>query len=153
MNVQLSQTCWNGVVFVSGLPDIKPSNQSASVYIYIIFTFMHLADTFIQSDLQCIQHIHLLSVCVFPGNRTHNLCAANAVLYHWATGTCFIPDTCIAFSLFICSGASVSDEFTFWFICPQTTGANYFPHIVFVFLPNEMWNFVYKYLFALIVVV
>ncbi len=24
---------------------------------------------------------------VFPGNRTHNLCAANAILYHWATGT------------------------------------------------------------------
>ncbi len=29
------------------------------------FTFMHLADAFIQSDLQL--------VCVFPGNRTHNL--------------------------------------------------------------------------------
>ncbi len=28
-----------------------------------------------------------LSVCVFPGNRTHDLCAANAMLYHWATGT------------------------------------------------------------------
>ncbi len=27
-----------------------------------------------------------LSVCV-PGNRTHNLCTANAMLYHWATGT------------------------------------------------------------------
>ncbi len=26
------------------------------------FTFMHLADTFIQSDLQCIKVIHLLSV-------------------------------------------------------------------------------------------
>ncbi len=39
------------------------------------FTFMHLADAFIQSDLQCIQAIHLLSVCVFPGNRTHNLVA------------------------------------------------------------------------------
>ncbi len=28
-----------------------------------------------------------LSVCVFPGNRTHDLCTANAMLYHWATGT------------------------------------------------------------------
>ncbi len=28
-----------------------------------------------------------LSVHVFPGNRIHNLCAANAMLYHWATGT------------------------------------------------------------------
>ncbi len=53
----------------------------------VAFTFMHLADAFIQSDLQCIQAIHFLSVCVFPGNRTHNLCAADAMLYHWATGT------------------------------------------------------------------
>ncbi len=28
-----------------------------------------------------------VSTHVFPGNRTHNLCAANAMLYHWATGT------------------------------------------------------------------
>ncbi len=50
-----------------------------SMYIFT-FTFMHLADAFIQSDLQCIQVIHVLSACVFPGNRTHNLCAANAML-------------------------------------------------------------------------
>ncbi len=51
-------------------------------------TFMHLADTFIQSDLQGIQAIHVLSVCVFPGNWTHTtFCAANAMLYHWATET------------------------------------------------------------------
>ncbi len=34
---------------------------------------MHLADAFIQSDLQCIQVIFVLSVYVFPGNWTHNL--------------------------------------------------------------------------------
>ncbi len=51
------------------------------------FTFMHLADAFIQSDLQYIQVIHCLSVYVFPGNWTHNLCAANAMLYHWTTAT------------------------------------------------------------------
>ncbi len=51
------------------------------------YTFMHLADAFIQSVLQCIQVIHFSSVCVFPGNRTHNLYTANAMLYHWATGT------------------------------------------------------------------
>ncbi len=28
-------------------------------------------------------------LCVFPGNRTHNLCAANAMLYHWATATLY----------------------------------------------------------------
>ncbi len=50
---------------------------------------MHLAEAFIQSDLQCIQVIHILSVYVFPGNQTHNLCAANAMLYHWATRTQF----------------------------------------------------------------
>ncbi len=33
---------------------------------------MHLADAFIQSDLQYIQVIHFSSVHVFPGNRTHN---------------------------------------------------------------------------------
>ncbi len=43
-------------------------------------TFMHLADAFIQSDLQCIQVIQFLAVHVFPGNRTHNLCAANTML-------------------------------------------------------------------------
>ncbi len=32
------------------------------------FTFMNLADSFIQSDLQLIQVIHLLSIYVFPGN-------------------------------------------------------------------------------------
>ncbi len=32
---------------------------------------MHLADAFIQSDLQCIQATHFQYV--FPGNRTHNL--------------------------------------------------------------------------------
>ncbi len=67
-------------------------NLTLIIIIYYIlhftFTFMHLADAFIQSDLQCIQVIHsFLSVHVFPGNRTHNLCAANAMLYHWATGT------------------------------------------------------------------
>ncbi len=31
-----------------------------------------------------------LSVHVFSGNRTHNLCTANAMLYHWATGTQYI---------------------------------------------------------------
>ncbi len=51
------------------------------------FTFMHLADAFIQSDLQYIQVIHFFCQYVFPGNRTHNLCAANTMLYQWAAGT------------------------------------------------------------------
>ncbi len=44
-------------------------------------TFMHLADAFIQRDLQCIQATHFVSVCVLPGNWTHNLlrCWRNAL--------------------------------------------------------------------------
>ncbi len=34
---------------------------------------LHLSDAFIQSNLQCIQAIHFLSVCVFPRNWTHNI--------------------------------------------------------------------------------
>ncbi len=48
------------------------------------FTFMHLADAFIQSDLHCIQVIvstFFLSALAFPGNRTHDLGVANAMLY------------------------------------------------------------------------
>ncbi len=52
------------------------------------FTFMHLADAFIQSDLQCIQAILLFYqyVCSL-GIEPMTFCAANAMLYHWATGT------------------------------------------------------------------
>ncbi len=32
------------------------------------FTFMHLADAFIQSNLQVAGYKFFLSVCVFPGN-------------------------------------------------------------------------------------
>ncbi len=38
-----------------------------------------------------------LPVCVFPGNRTHNLCTANATLYHWGTGTLLL-----VYSGFLC---------------------------------------------------
>ncbi len=35
-------------------------HQCAVFYLHlVIFIFMHLADAFIQSDLQCIQAIHL----------------------------------------------------------------------------------------------
>ncbi len=39
----------------------------------IAFTFTHLADAFIQSDLQLHSGYTFLLVHVFPGNRTHNL--------------------------------------------------------------------------------
>ncbi len=47
------------------------------------FTFMHLADAFIQSDLQCIQAIHFFFfyqyVCSL-GIEPTTFCAANAML-------------------------------------------------------------------------
>ncbi len=67
------------------LPAVFSSLFYMQQIVLFIFTFMHLADAFIQSNFQCIQVIHFLSV--FPGNWTHNLCAANAMLYHWTTGT------------------------------------------------------------------
>ncbi len=51
----------------------KTMEKSGHGIAVFTFTFMHLADAFIQSDLQCIQPIHFLSECVFPGNWTHNL--------------------------------------------------------------------------------
>ncbi len=41
--------------------------------LWTTFTFMHLADAFIQSDLQLHSGYTFSLVCVFPGNRTHNL--------------------------------------------------------------------------------
>ncbi len=49
------------------------------------FTFMHLADAFIQSDLHSIQvtvFTFFLSALAFPGNRTHDLGVASAMLYY-----------------------------------------------------------------------
>ncbi len=51
-----------------------------------IFTLhLHLADAFIQSDLHCIQvtfFFYILSALAFPGNRTHDLGVASAMLYY-----------------------------------------------------------------------
>ncbi len=53
------------------------------LYNFLIFLiiFMHLADAFIQSDLQCIQVIRVLSVCVCSlGIEPTTFCTANAML-------------------------------------------------------------------------
>ncbi len=52
---------------------------------------IYLSDAFIQSDLLCIQATHFLismwcDVCSL-GIEPTTFCAANAMLYHWATGT------------------------------------------------------------------
>ncbi len=39
----------------------------------LTFTFMHLAEAFIQRDLQLHSGYTFSLVCVFPGNQTHNL--------------------------------------------------------------------------------
>ncbi len=57
---------------------------------YLYYIFMHLADAFIQSDLQLHSGYTFSLVHVFPGNRTHNLlrCWRNALpLSH--TGTLY----------------------------------------------------------------
>ncbi len=47
---------------------------------------MHLADAFIQSDLQLHSgYTFFLLVHVFPGNRTTTFRSADAMFYHWAT--------------------------------------------------------------------
>ncbi len=51
---------------------------------------LHLADAFIQSDLQCIQTIHFYQYVCSLGIEPTTFCAANAMLYHWATGTYYI---------------------------------------------------------------
>ncbi len=49
---------------------------------------MHLADAFIQSDLQCIQAIYFFyQYACSLGIEPTTFCAANTMLYHWATGT------------------------------------------------------------------
>ncbi len=62
----------------------------------ITFTFMHLADAFIQSDLQLHSGYTFSSVHVFPGNRTHNLSLSRRnvlPLSHTGTTTLWIQLT------------------------------------------------------------
>ncbi len=68
--------CWS-VHGVSFLPlNSSQCCQCTCNCCKLTFTFMHLSDAFIQSDLQCIQAIHFyffISMCVFTGNWTHGL--------------------------------------------------------------------------------
>ncbi len=64
--------------------------QTFTITFTFTFTFMHLADAFIQSDLQAI-HLFYQYVCSL-GIEPTTFCAANAVLYHWATGTPINPE-------------------------------------------------------------
>ncbi len=88
---------------------------------------MHLADAFIQSDLHCIQvTVYILSALAFPGNRSHDLGVASAMLYYLsyrkATGKLF---WCNDFFVFLSASFStlilnILCNFTLYY----TTGAS-----------------------------
>ncbi len=65
-------------------PEFRPTLSSTSV----TFTFMYLADTFIQSDLQCIHVIHLYCqyMCSL-GIEPTTFALLTQCSNHWATGT------------------------------------------------------------------
>ncbi len=65
------------------------------IYIYIY-----------QTLLSKVTYSACVCVYVFSGNRTHKLCAANAMLYHWATG-----------SIINNSGSIISSQF--WLLSPN----------------------------------
>ncbi len=59
------------VAFIGQSPPMRLFDQHVKQP--FTFTFMHLADAFIQSGLQLQSGYTFSLVCVFPGNRTHNL--------------------------------------------------------------------------------
>ncbi len=83
------QLCVTGINTFKMYSHRKHLFQTVIIFTFT-FTFMHLADAFIQSDLQLHPGYTFSLVHVFPGNRTHNLlrCWRNALpLSH--TGTYF----------------------------------------------------------------
>ncbi len=68
----------------------------------LFITFMHLADAFIQSGLQCILAIRVLSVCQYVcslGIEPTIFCTTNAMLYHWTTGTLDFKKGCVMWNM------------------------------------------------------
>ncbi len=90
--------------------NITPVTAKSGVCTFT-FTFMHLADAFIQSDLQLHSGYTFSLVHVFPGNRTHNLLRnrCNALpLSHTGTLACvaFVFKGLPLFSVFSGKGFS-----------------------------------------------
>ncbi len=52
----------------------------------LVYLHLHLSDAFIQSNL-AIQAINFFNYAYSQGIKPATVCAANAMLYHWATGT------------------------------------------------------------------
>ncbi len=72
-------------------PDSVIKMQNWYKYVFVDATvpfqlpYLHLADAFIQSDLQCIQATHFDQYVCSLGIEPTTFCAANAMLYHWVT--------------------------------------------------------------------
>ncbi len=77
------QTFWHNFVSMWHQQTMKKYSIQDSCTV----TFTHFADAFIQSDLQCIQAISYFHYVCSLGVEPITFCAANAMLYHWATGT------------------------------------------------------------------
>ncbi len=51
-----------------------------------ISEWLHLSDALSKATYSAFR-LCMFCQCVFPGNWTYNLCTANTMLYHWATGS------------------------------------------------------------------
>ncbi len=78
------QECWQTPERFSSSASGRAATHKEFLY---TFTFMHLADAFIQRVLQCIQAIWFYQYMCSLGIEPTSFGAANAMLYHWATGT------------------------------------------------------------------
>ncbi len=64
---------------------IKATTTTLLGYIFTFLHFYAFSRRFYPKRLTVHSGYTLFCQYVFPGNWTHNLCAANAMLYHWAT--------------------------------------------------------------------
>ncbi len=82
--------------------------RSGLVSLHLHFTFMHLADAFIQSDLQCIQVIHFFCqyMCSL-GIEPTTFALLTQCSNHWATGTLILWGISLS-EIPICRSSDVS---------------------------------------------
>ncbi len=92
---------------------------------------MHLADAFIQSDLHCVQVSTFLSALAFPGNRTHDLGVANAMLYQLSYRKAIIIRLTADKSLAL----------------TQHINADNGPPLIYIYIYVCMYVYVYMYVF------
>ncbi len=86
----------------------------------LLFTFMNLADDFIQSDLQLIQAKKYYFFCQYVrslGIEPTTFCAANTMIYHWAIGTEITLDVAIHLDMNVFIQDWISGQLLVQFIC------------------------------------